>query len=285
MKKKLLCMLVAAVCLLPMVSVAAQSVEEFVFEDLRHLAPEGTFLAPGEAPIADMDSYKSENISVTITRRRVDDADVTIADIYVSSVRHLRRAFSNGTWKGKAERVRDMALSANAVIAISGDYASMLDAGLVVGNGEVYRQSNNNKRDNCLIYPDGRMVTYARKTLDAKEALQQPVWRSFLFGPMLLDENGQPFDKFDSKVGVANPRSVIGYYSPGHYCFVLVDGRSNASKGLAMVPLSRLMAELGCQAAYNLDGGQSAMMYFRGAIITDPYKGGRSITDVVYIGE
>ena len=63
------------------------------------------------------------------------------------------------------------------------------------------------------------------------------------------------------------------------------DGRSNASKGLAMVPLSRLMAELGCQAAYNLDGGQSAMMYFRGAIITDPYKGGRSITDVVYIGE
>ena len=51
-----------------------------------------------------------------------------------------------------------------------------------------------------------------------------------------------------------------------------------------MIPLSRFMSELGCKAAYNLDGGQSAMMYFRGQIITEPYNGGRKISDIVYVG-
>ena len=175
-------------------------------------------------------------------------------------------------------------ISPFAILAISGDYASLLDVGLVAANGEIYRKSDNKVRDNCLILRDGRMVTYPRRAMKSADMMTDDLWHSFLFGPRLLDDNGQPFEKFDSKVGVANPRSVIGYYAPGHYCFVLVDGRSAQSRGLAMTPLARFMADLGCIAAYNLDGGQSAMMYFRGEIISEPYKGGRKITDIVYIG-
>ena len=36
---------------------------------------------------------------------------------------------------------------------------------------------------------------------------------------------------------------LIGYYEPGHYCFVAVDGRSDKSKGLTMAQLSELMLE------------------------------------------
>ena len=167
---------------------------------------------------------------------------------------------------------------------MSGDYASLLDAGLVAANGEVFRKSNDKARDNCLILKDGTMVTYPRRTKTVDEMITDNLWHSFLFGPRLLDDDGQPFPKFDSKIGVANPRSVIGYYGPGHFCFVLVDGRSAQSKGLALIPLSRFMSELGCKAAYNLDGGQSAMMYFRGQIITEPYNGGRKISDIIYVG-
>jgi exopolysaccharide biosynthesis protein len=51
------------------------------------------------------------------------------------------------------------------------------------------------------------------------------VWQIFYFGPMLLDEEGHAMKKFNSDVNPVNPRSVIGYYEPGHYCFLVVDGR------------------------------------------------------------
>ena len=259
--------------------------EAMVFPDLRALAPEGTFLPEGAQPQLTETSYKSDSVSISIEKRREYNSDVYIADIYLADVQHLRRAFSHEKWGSNAQSPGILVAQSSALIAITGDYSSLFDKGLVVANGEILRKTANALRHNCVIYPDGRMETYGRNEMDIKKVLEEPLWQSFLFGPELLGDEGKAFEKFDSKIGAANPRSVIGYYSPGHYCFVLVDGRSNASKGLAMVPLSRLMAELGCQAAYNLDGGQSAMMYFRGAIITDPYKGGRSITDVVYIGE
>ncbi|MGI6635920.1 MAG: phosphodiester glycosidase family protein [Christensenellales bacterium] len=280
--RKRIALCIALVLLTGLTTAVAQEATEFA--DLRAYAPEGTFLEPGAEPMYDENSYRSEHIAITITRQRVENADVTIADIYVSSMKYLRRAFSGGAWKKPADRVSSIALSNNAILAMSGDYASLLDAGLVAANGEVFRKSNNKARDNCLILKDGTMVTYPRRTKTVDEMITDNLWHSFLFGPRLLDDNGQPFPKFDSKIGVANPRSVIGYYGPGHFCFVLVDGRSAQSKGLALIPLSRFMSELGCKAAYNLDGGQSAMMYFRGQIITEPYNGGRKISDIVYIG-
>ncbi|NLD03647.1 MAG: phosphodiester glycosidase family protein, partial [Clostridiales bacterium] len=35
----------------------------------------------------------------------------------------------------------------------------------------------------------------------------------------------------------------------------------------------------------NLDGGQSAVMMFMGQTVNQPYKGGRALNDMVYIGE
>ena len=83
-----------------------------------------------------------------------------------------------------------------------------------------------------------------------------------------------------------NPRAAIGYYEPGHYCFVLVDGRqSKYSKGMTMQQLSQLFEDLGCTAAYNLDGGQTAVMASKLGVVNRPYDGGRTTSDIVYIGE
>jgi len=152
-------------------------------------------------------------------------------------------------------------------------------------NGEVLRKTANALRDNCLIYPDGSMVTFKRGKMDVREVVKEDIWQSFLFGPALLKADGSPYEKFSSNIGVANPRSVIGYFAPGHFCFVLVEGRQTNQKGLALVPLSNFMSELGCASAYNLDGGQSAMLWFNGQLVNNPYKGGRALTDIAYIGE
>ena len=124
---------------------------------------------------------------------------------------------------------------------------------------------------------------------DLKEHVDD-IWQVFLFGPSLLDEEGKAIGDFTSNVRPANPRSVIGYYEPGHYCFVQVDGRGVASalserhnsRGLTMEQLSLLMQDLGCAAAYNLDGGQSVCSGSPGASCP-PYKNGRKVDDVVCI--
>lgn len=105
---------------------------------------------------------------------------------------------------------------------------------------------------------------------------------------MLLDENGDTMTEFHCKSSILgkHPRTAFGYYGPGHYCFVLVDGRQRPySAGLRMEELSELMYELGCAAAYNLDGGQSATMSDGQRIINSPSGGGRTTTDIVYVGE
>ncbi len=253
--------------------------------DLRMNAPEGTFLEPGEPPVLTQDSYQSEYISIRIIRERDEESrsDVTIADIYVSSVEYLRRGFALDKWDGEMRSIKTIAKDSGAILAMTGDYAGLLSAGLVAGNGVVYRKTDNRVRDNCLILKDGQMLTFRRREMNVAEVLDDGIWHSFLFGPALL-EQGEAITSFDAAIRPANPRSSIGYYEPGHYCFVLVDGRSTANRGMTLEQLSAFMKNLGCRTAYNLDGGQSAILWFNGEIINKPYKGGRRLMDIVYVG-
>ena len=82
----------------------------------------------------------------------------------------------------------------------------------------------------------------------------------------------------------ANPRTAIGYYEPGHYCLVVVDWRGE-SAGITLPDLSRLFYDLGCTAAYNLDGGNSSVMVWQDAVINDPSGGGRESSDALLIAE
>ena len=99
---------------------------------------------------------------------------------------------------------------------------------------------------------------------------------------MLLD-NGQPMTEFNSDVQRANPRSAIGYFEPGHYCFVQVDGRIESSRGMTLEELSQLFADLGCTVAYNLDGGQSSGIVWQGQLQSYPYN--RPVSDIIYVSE
>ena len=65
----------------------------------------------------------------------------------------------------------------------------------------------------------------------------------------------------------------------------MVDGRQKASRGLSLKELAQLMRSLGCVQAYNLDGGASAHMYWKTDILNNPSKGGRAISDIIYVAK
>jgi exopolysaccharide biosynthesis protein len=126
------------------------------------------------------------------------------------------------------------------------------------------------------------MITCSADEFDMESVKETGAWQIWSFGPALLD-NGSPKTEFVSSVTRANPRSAIGCVEPGHYVFVQVDGRIDSSRGMTMEELSQLFASLGCTAAYNLDGGQSAGFTFMGKLWSYPYR--RAVWDIIYIGE
>ena len=229
-------------------------------------------------------SYQSPDVNLTIQKVQENGITYFVADIYVRSLANLRTYFANDTYgAGYRQGISDMAAASGAILAISGDYYGNQSKGVVIRNGTVYRKSVSG--DVCVLYQDGTMATYDQSGFSIDQAIAQGAYQAWSFGPKLL-RDGQPMTKFNTSVGAANPRAAMGYYEPGHYCFVVVDGRQEGySKGMTMTELSQLFYELGCKDAYNLDGGQTAQMYFGASVINQPYHGGRNVSDIIYIGE
>ena len=237
------------------------------------------------------DTYRDETRSIQLTRvstteRTGNSLVYFVADIWVQDPTDIRRAQADGNFKkGSQESIRKLSRNNNAIIAMSGDFASKKDDALVVINGEVVFTSKKFSRDLCVLYRDGVMEMYSPEEIDVDAILARDPWLTWNFGPTLLDINGQPRSKFNlpDKIWDKNPRAVLGYYEPGHYCFVVVDGRQYGySMGLTLDELAALMTDLGCVAAYNLDGGISAQMTWHQKHVNSAEKF-RSIRDVVYI--
>ena len=167
---------------------------------------------------------------------------------------------------------------------MSGDYYGYsINHGLVLRNGELFQSKLTKGVDVCVLYRDGTMKTYPADSFEV-EAITENAWQAWSFGPSLLDEYGRAKSGFESAISTRNPRAILGYYEPGHYCLVVVDGRKrNYSWGLTMDESARLMEALGCKVAYNLDGGQSAELIWNDDTYGIPYDGGRDISDIIYI--
>jgi exopolysaccharide biosynthesis protein len=68
---------------------------------------------------------------------------------------------------------------------------------------------------------------------------------------------------------------------------VVVDGRQEGhSAGMRLPQLAQVFVDLGCSAAYNLDGGGSAVMYFNGTAYSRQSNGAsRELGDILLITE
>ncbi len=233
-------------------------------------------------------SYSNPSISISWDMYRDEinyGKPVTfyIADVLVQDVTLLKTAFAKGEYNlGGVKSMEAIAKNSNCIVAISGDFARWHDNGLIIRNGVVFRNKRHTS-DLCVLYADGTMETYEPGTISNEEILDMDPWQSWHFGPELLDHEGRPKTRFNTGVWGRNPRSVIGYYEPGHYCLVLVDGRQGKySGGLNMEELSQLMYALGCVRAYNLDGGATAHMTWCSKVINSPSKD-RKVHDVICV--
>ncbi len=244
-------------------------------------------------PVITENSYLDDNISITISQRRVNETECYIADVKLSSAEYLKTAFAKGKYgKNIVQYTSEIAESVGAIFAINGDYYGIRNGGYVIRNGVVYRENKyTNSQEDLVIYPDGSMGIVYEKDVTAQELYDEGAWQVFSFGPALVDGGEISVDNSSEVANhmVSNPRTAIGIIDELHYVFIVSDGRTSESKGLSLVQLGELMIDLGVVTGYNLDGGGSSSMVFNGKVINKPTTSGgvikeRGISDIVYIG-
>lgn len=228
--------------------------------------------------------YQSENVNVTLKGFKANGQRFYVADIYLKDISCLVTTFAEDTFgRGFREPTTTLNRKLGGIIAINGDYYGARSDGIVIRNGVLYRSEDFPKRDVCVLYWNGVMETYDPVLFDANAAMRDGAYQAWNFGPKLLDENGAAMEHFNSDVDSPNPRTALGYFEPGHYCFVVVDGRQGNYHGMTLKQLSALMQQLGCKRAYNMDGGNTSVMAVGNRVVNHPSGGGRKTSDIISI--
>lgn len=252
-------------------------------------------------------SYSSPNLSITLSYHQYDSGllDMTssgkhmrygtkisyvLADIYLGDITCLQTAFAQDTYGiGYTEKLTDMSKRLNAVFAVNGDSYSNnrhQDNGTIIRNGVIYRNRPSGE-ETCVLNWDGTMDIYQPDELNTQTLVEKGAYQSWIFGPSLLDDNGKAKDHFLTwdYIRESHPRTAIGYYEPGHYCILLVDGRQEASRGMFLDEMAAVFEDLGCKQAYNLDGGHCSFMTLESQIVNHPYKPEHQVEDAIMLME
>lgn len=239
-------------------------------------------------------SYSDGNISVNLTEKTVNETQVYVADVTLSSSDYLKTALAQNSYgTNVTAKTSVTAAENNAILAVNGDYYGANSSGYVIRNGVVYRDSVREDASNgdLAIYKDGSFKIIYENQISADQLVQDGVVNLLAFGPSLV-ENGEISVGVNTEVGQAmasNPRTAIGIIDENHYIIVVSDGRTSESKGLSLYQMAEVMKSYGVKTAYNLDGGGSSTLYFNGQVINKPTTGGskiseRAVSDIVYIG-
>ena len=253
-------------------------------------------LTTGE-PVFTDSGYSSRDVCIKIssydTGEGVIDSPYTVADLYVRDIRCLQSYFAGGKYipTGHGEEILTLMEESGAIVAANGDYYSMQMGSGVLRNGVLYRYPKADF-DVFVLYDDGSVTIYPKRSIrteqDWAKAFEN-AWQVWSFGPSLLDEDGKQYEDLRASlfpvVANRNPRTGIGYYEPGHYCLVVVDGRDgDSAPGASIEEFASVFESLGCKQAYNLDGGGTSRMAFDGEIITEPSQD-RVLPDIVLVAE
>lgn len=228
-------------------------------------------------------SYQSDTLRIAITKTTDKDNDLTYftADVYIKNISVFQTAFAKNTFGvGVVDWPLNTAQNAGAHFAVTGDYCGARRESVVIRNGKLYRDSY--FEDVFALYTNGVMATVPAGDFNVAAETEKGIYQAWSFGPALV-QDGVECPSLSSASQSRQPRCAVGYYGPGHYCFIVVDGRQPGySNGIRLTTLAKLFLSLGCKEAYNMDGGMTASMVFEGAVITQPCKGGRQSSDIIF---
>lgn len=243
--------------------------------------------------------YVSQTSKVIIQRKYDATQPLTWfeADLYGDlDAGEMLRTVQNDPEKMGKVRVdaTETAKKHNVVFAMNTDYYTYRVAvnnnrhtGIVIRDGRILyddpyteKQVTNSmfpNLDMLAFMPDGSLKVYHSWEKTAQEFIDEGVQTVYSFGPYLLLD-GKVSERAYANNENKNPRCAIGMVEPGHYVAIMCEGRLKRSAGVTISYLAKMMRAKGCQVAFNMDGGQTAVMVFMGRQLNQigAYDGGKT---------
>jgi len=235
-------------------------------------------------------TYKDDTISVKYWMERQYSSNVHFAEIEIAHPTQLRTAYAGGEFGSSTKYMPQViARQVNAVIAINADYCGYRSGGILVRQNTLYRNTARGW-DMLLIDSEGDFHIMQDKDVHASGIMDEyEIVNTLVFGPSLVIDGEVKLLNIESGCGPTwneqknSPRTAIGQIGRLHYLFCCVEGRSEQSRGVKTSQMAKIMKDMGCVQAYNLDGGQSTTIIFNGKPMNDPLWGSqRVVTDIVY---
>lgn len=244
--------------------------------------------APKDENYLSCNEYKDDSIHVTITEGDYNYVHYTCARIRLQHPSQLQAVPANRFYQPDAvfsamstaaARGWQIAQASNAVIAINGDFYTNDKCHVVMRQGIQVRNNADGTFDVLIIDRKGNFHAIPNCTrqdyLEYYDAHQDNMYQAFCFGPVLVqDGKSAVMDSFYNHHMISNKKTqrvAICQLNELDYMIVVCDGDAiSYTFGLDLIDFAKLCEEIGYSVqpegfrmAYNLDGGNSASLFFK----------------------
>ena len=232
--------------------------------------------------------YYDPTILALTWKQMIDNTIYCISEIKIADASQFRRFMSDGQYMSGAKYLTsEMAASVNAVVATNGDYYTKRFYGMVINNGQLLR-AEGTRVDACAVDAKGDLhFVEVNEIVDPAEMQKfiddNDIRFSLAFGPILIEDGKIPQLKLDYPEGetrAPNARLALCQMDSLHYLLVIASIEPPYEKGVVLKKFAEDLATLGCDKAYNMDGGRSATMIMNNQLQNFIYE--RLISDIIY---
>ena len=237
--------------------------------------------------------YQDDSIHVLLDQGVYEGTEYWTAHITIADASQLRTAAvdSFDSTRGRVAKGRVMARRVNAILAINGDYFSFYADGYLFRQGQMYRNLPSKRKVDVLLIDaagDFHIVPSATEETLAPFA-NMDIVNTFNFGPALVID-GQPVTEFAFRRGDLSAmeerrqRMCFAQAGPLEYLCIATAGADRGSIGMTIREFAAFVYEtFDVKHAYNLDGGDSTMMFFHAEKINDVQNASlRQLSDIIY---
>lgn len=238
-----------------------------------------------------MQYYRDDSIVAVAWKEPLEYTAVSFCEIRIADGSQLRRCLAGNTYGSSLHLLAtDMAKSVNAVVAINGDYYDYRRLGLTAYQRQLYR-INPDRVDSAFFTASGDILfSHPDELADEQEAArfveENDVIFAISFGPILV-ENGEKTTLGNyypiGEITDHYSRSVIAQVGERHYLLMTVNIEPGLTHAATLLQAQDFIYRKGVQSAYNLDGGQTAVLVFGGELFNRVDWGAqRNMSDIIY---
>lgn len=237
--------------------------------------------------------YKDPTIEMTARESREEGVLYWVAEVTIQDPSQLRTMPSNSfAYSSTADGAR-ISRRANAVLACDGDFwhrEVKWKGNYVLRQGQLYMYELTGNSDVLLIDEDGdfhiiHKATAADVPLPEEEGGKvmykgKQIYNGFCFGPALVEDGEALIIEPDEHMITEQRVSRLALCQTGKLQYAIVCCY-NSDQGMTMQEFAYLLEALGAKTAYNLDGGNSSMIFTGSKMINRNYTV-REIADIIY---